>query len=140
MADKLNESSGRQPARLGIASLFIRHAVTFTLVAFVVGLFGYAGGWFTPHALTPARMVDAFELANGAHPGFRRNHAKGLGFSGYFDSNGKGAALSKASVFAPGRVTLIGRFALAGGQPYQVDAPHTTRSMAILFKLPGGEE
>ena len=39
-----------------------------------------------------------------------------------------------------GRVPVIGRFALAGGQPYQADAPHTVRSMALLFKLPSGEE
>ncbi len=40
----------------------------------------------------------------------------------------------------PGRVPIIGRFALAGGQPYVSDAPQTVRSMAILFKLPNGEE
>ena len=60
--------------------------------------------------------------------------------SGYFDSNGRGVALSKAAVFPPGRVPVIGRFALAGGQPYATDAPRTVRSMAILFKLPDGEE
>jgi catalase len=74
------------------------------------------------------------------HPGFRRNHAKGVCVSGYFDSNGRGVALSKAAVFPPGRVPVIGRFALAGGQPYATDAPRTVRSMAILFKLPDGEE
>jgi catalase len=40
----------------------------------------------------------------------------------------------------PGRVLVIGRFALAGGQPHQADAPRTVRSMAILLKLPNGEE
>jgi catalase len=68
------------------------------------------------------------------------NHAKGVCVSGYFDSNGSGAALPKASVFLPGRVPVIGRFAQAGGQPYAADAPHTVRSMAILFQLPDGEE
>ena len=110
------------------------------IVAGIAGLFAYAGGWFAPHALTPARMIDTFERVNGPHPGFRRNHAKGVGVTGYFDSNGRGVALSKASIFVAGRVPVIGRFALAGGQPYQADAPHTVRSMAILFKLPGGEE
>ncbi|HWY31921.1 MAG TPA: catalase family peroxidase, partial [Candidatus Acidoferrum sp.] len=65
---------------------------------------------------------------------------KGVGVSGYFESNGEGVALSKAVVFRSGRVPVIGRFALAGGQPYQADAAHTVRSMALLFKLPNGEE
>jgi catalase len=85
-------------------------------------------------------MVDTFEQVSGPHPGFRRNHAKGIGVSGYFESNGQGAALSRASVFKAGRVPVLGRFALAGGQPYAADAPHAVRSMALLFSLPGGEE
>jgi catalase len=43
-------------------------------------------------------------------------------------------------VFLPGRVPIVGRFALAGGQPYVADTPETVRSLAILFKLPDGEE
>jgi catalase len=124
----------------GRTSLVGRHAIVFAIVAVVVGLFAYAGGWLTPHALTPGRMINTFEQVNGPHPGFRRNHAKGVCFSGNFDSNGAGAELSRASVFAVGTVPVIGRFALAGGQPFQADAPHTVRSMAVLFKLPSGEE
>jgi catalase len=60
--------------------------------------------------------------------------------SGYFESNGRGVALSKASVFKPGRVPVIGRFALAGGQPYVANEAHTIRSMAILFKTADGQE
>jgi catalase len=122
------------------ASLIIRLAVIGVVVGGIAALFLYAGGWLTPHVLTPARLVDTFQLVNGPHPGFRRNHAKGLCFSGYFDSNGQGAALSKASIFQPGRVPVIGRFSLAGGQPYIADAPNLVRGMAILFKLPDGEE
>ena len=85
-------------------------------------------------------MINTFEQVNGLHSGFRRNHAKGVCFSGYLDSNGRGVALSKAAIFPPGRVAVIGRFALAGGRPYAGDAPQTVRSMAILFKLPDGEE
>ncbi|MBV9390650.1 MAG: YceI family protein [Verrucomicrobia bacterium] len=94
----------------------------------------------TPPALSPALMVNTLEQNNGLHPGFRRVHAKGVGVSGYFESNGRGVALSKASVFLPGRVPIIGRFSLSPGQPYAPDAPRTTRGMAILFKLPEGEE
>jgi catalase len=102
--------------------------------------FGYVGGWLTPQRLSPARMIDAFEAANGSHPGFRRNHAKGLCVTGYFDSNGAGAQYSKAAVFAAGRVAVVGRFALAGGQPFQVDTAAAVRSLALRFALPDGEE
>lgn len=106
----------------------------------IAGLFAYVAGWVTPNVLTPGRIVDRFEQVNGPHPGFRRNHAKGVCVSGWFDSNGQGTALSKAVVFLPGRVPVIGRFALAVGQPYASDAAHTVRSMALLFKLADGEE
>jgi catalase len=134
------ESNQTPPAELPKASLVIRFAAIGAVLAGIVGLFAYAGGWLTPNSLTPASMINTFEKVNGLHPGFRRNHAKGVCVSGYFESNGRGLALSKASVFLPGRVSIIGRFSLAGGQPYVADAPHTIRGMAILFKLPDGEE
>jgi catalase len=118
----------------------VRVVAIGVVIAGIAGLFLYSGGWFTPHALSPKTMIDAFERANGEHPGFRRNHAKGVCVSGYFESNGRGVALSKAVVFLPGRVPVIGRFALAGGQPYVADSAHNVRSMALLFKLPDGEE
>mgnify|MGYP000893570016 CR=1 FL=1 len=45
----------------------------------------------------PARVVDAIEDVNGVHPGFRRNHPKGVCLVGWFDSNGAGAALSRGA-------------------------------------------
>ena len=122
------------------ASSIARFAAIGVVVAGIASLFAYAGGWLTPHRLTPNAMINTFEAVNGSHPGFRRNHAKGVCVSGYFESNGRGVALSKAAVFRSGRVPVIGRFALAGGQPYAADAPQTVRSMALLFKLPNGEE
>src|SRR5580692_9714305 len=109
------------------------------LAAVALG-FAYVGGWLTPQRLGPVRMIKAFEAANGLHPGFRRNHAKGLCVTGFFNSNGAGTQYSKAAVFAPGRVPVVGRFALAGGQPFQADAPATVRSLALRFSLSDGEE
>jgi catalase len=116
--------------------------VTAILGAIVVtaGLFLFAGGWLTPHTLTPAGIINTFQYLNGVHSGFRRNHAKGVCVTGYFESNGQGQAVSKAQVFLPGRVSILGRFALAGGKPYADDTPTTIRSLAILFKQPDGEE
>ena len=89
--------------------------------------------------LTPDRFVDRFEQINGVHSGFRRNHAKGLGVAGSFESNGNGVRLSKAAVFEPGRVPVIGRFSLDGGQPYQPDRPDTRRGLGLQFSPPNGE-
>jgi len=98
------------------------------------------GGWFNPDALTPGRFADGFERADGIHSGFRLNHAKGVCVGGTFESNGEGTRLSKAVVFKAGRVPVIGRFSLGGGDPYVADGPDSVRGFGVLFKLPDGEE
>jgi catalase len=125
--------------RLSKASMLARLAVIGFVLATVAGAFLYLGGWFSPNELTPARFVDGFEEVNGVHPGFRRNHARGIGVSGHFDSNGKGAQWSKAVVFQPGRVEVIGRFSLGGGNPYVADKPDAVRGLGLQFSLPDGE-
>ena len=106
----------------------------------VAGVFLYLGGWFSPNALTPKRFADGFERVDGIYSGFRRNHAKGVGVSGFFESNGRGIRLSKAIVFKPGRFPVIGRFSLGGGNPHVTDEPEMVRGLGLLFKLPDGEE
>jgi catalase len=123
-----------RPVKLG------RFLLVGATVLAVGSAFLYVGGWLTPHKLTPSRFVDTFQQVNGPHPGFRRNHAKGVGVSGTFESNGQGARLSKAAVFRPGRVPIVGRFSLSGGMPYQSDELRTIRGMALQFLLPDGEE
>src|SRR6266576_1571506 len=125
--------------RLGKASTLARFALIGVALATVVGTFAYFGGWFTPNNLTPARFTDAFEHVDGIHSGFRRNHAKGVGVSGFFDSNGNGVRLSKAAVFRPGRVPVIGRFSLRGGQPYAADRADTVRGLGLEFAPSNGE-
>src|SRR4029077_20577851 len=105
----------------------------------VAGGFLYLGGWFSPNALTPARFVDAFERTDGVHSGFRRNHAKGVGVSGYFESNGEGARLSKAVVFRPGRVSVIGRFSFGGGDPNVGAGGNMVPALGLFFWLPDGK-
>jgi len=140
----MTESEANQgfeaPPPLPMGSVIARLAGIGLLVAVIAGLFLYAGGWLTPHALTPAALVDTFEHINGVQSGFRRNHAKGVCVTGYFESNGQGATLSRAQVFQQGRVPVVGRFALAGGQPFAADTSHDVRSLALLFKTADGEE
>jgi catalase len=138
-------ASDQKPATLLPESPKTNSIGRFILIAVVIvgiaGLFAYAGGWLTPHALTPKRIADTFEqVSGGPHPGFRRNHAKGVDVTGHFDSNGQGAAFSKASIFQPGSVSVLGRFSLPGGQPYTDDASSPVRGLGIRFQLPNGEE
>ena len=131
-------SEARQPP-LGKTAMVARLTLIGVALAAVVGTFAYLGGWLTPKALTPARFTDGFEEVNGVHPGFRRNHAKGVGVSGFFESNGNGVRLSKAVVFQPGRVPVLGRFSLGGGQPYAPDSTTPPRGLGLQFSLPDGE-
>jgi catalase len=125
---------------IGNAGALVRLGAIGAIMLSVAGAFAYAGGSLSPVRLTQDRMMAAFRDANGTHAGFRRNHAKGVCVTGWFESSGQAAALSKAAVFKPGRVPLVGRFALAGGMPFQTDKPATVRSMALRFLRPGGEE
>ena len=128
------------PAPLSAGSMFARLAGIGVLLLAVVGTFLYLGGWFSPQKLTPARFVDEFERGNGIHSGFRRNHAKGVCVRGFFDSNGQGTRLSKAIVFQSGRVPVIGRFSLGGGDPHAADNLSTVRGLGLRFSLPDGEQ
>ena len=119
---------------------FGRLAGTAIVVLGVAGAFLYLGGWFNPEALTPGRFADGFERVDGIYSGFRRNHAKGVGVSGFFESNGQGTRLSRAVVFQAGRVPVIGRFSFGGGDPYVADAPNLVRGLGLLFRQPDGEE
>ena len=125
--------------RLSPTSTVARLALIGVVLAVAAGGFAYLGGWLTPRDLTPARFVDAFQHANGVHAGFRRNHAKGVGVSGFFDSNGNGVRFSRAVVFQPGRVPVVGRFSLSGGQPYAADSAGAVRGLGLQFSLPDGE-
>src|SRR6202171_2419842 len=105
-------SNAGVPVRLGLIG---------ALILSVAAAFAYAGGWLSPARLTQDRMMAAFRDANGTHAGFRRNHAKGVCVTGWFESSGQAVELSKAALFKPGRVPVVGRFALAGGMPFQSD-------------------
>jgi catalase len=126
-------------ATCGTATL-ARSAVIGVVLLVVAVAFAAVGEWLSPYRLTQDRVMGAFQELNGVHPGFRRNHAKGVCVSGWFESGAAAASLSKAEVLQPGRVPVIGRFALAGGMPAQADTPAQVRSMALRLLPPGGSE
>ena len=85
MSNHLEAPVETSPPRLGVGVTLVRLALTGLALAAVAGTLAYLGGWFSPKELTPARLTDAFEQADGLHPGFRRNHARGVCVSGSFE-------------------------------------------------------
>jgi catalase len=134
-----HETPADARAPLSMGGTVARLTLIGVALAAVAGTFAYLGGWLTPKALTPARFTDGLEEVNGVYCGFRRNHAKGVGVSGFFESNGNGVRLSKAAVFQPGRVPILGRFSLGGGKPYAPDTASAPHGLGLQFSLPDGE-
>jgi catalase len=93
--------------------------------------------WLGPARLTPQTFLDGFARVFGRQPGFRKNHAKGVSVTGWFDGNGNASALSKAAVFRPVRTAVVGRFSLAGGNPHTADTATAVRGLGLAFGFPG---
>ena len=126
----------RPPARSVFGSL----ALIATVVACGAAAFAYTAGWLSPQRLTPEKMVEALAPPNGPALGHRRNHAKGICFTGMFESNGAGSALSQAQVFARGQYPALGRFNLGTPDPDAADATVRVRGMGLRISPPDGEE
>src|SRR5262245_18473528 len=139
MSNHLETPVESPPPPLGVGVTLLRLTLIGLALVAIAGTFAYLGGWFNPNELTPARFADGFEQADGLHPGFRRNHAKGVCVSGCFKSNGNGVRLSRAGVFETGRMPVIGRFTLNGGNPGITDRPDAVRGLGLQFALPNGE-
>src|ERR1700740_2371399 len=77
------------------------------IVAVAAGVFAYTAGWFSPDRLTSTKLVEAIAPPTGPALGYRRNHAKGICFTGMFESNGNGAELSRAQVFTHGQFPAL---------------------------------
>ena len=113
-------------------------------IAAVVGgaaaAFAYTAGWFSPERLGPDRFLTAMAPPGGPVPGHRRNHAKGICFTGRFDSNGSGAALSVAPMLAKGSYPVVGRFNLGTPDPMAVDGATRVRGISVQITAPDGQQ
>ena len=127
------QTEGRR-GRLGSLALIA------LLVAGAAAAFAYTAGVFSPGRLTPNRFLDAFTPPTGQPLGHRRNHAKGICFSGAFEANGAGAALSRAQVFSRGEYPALGRFNIATADPHTPDAMARVRGMGLRIATPDGHE
>ena len=117
---------------------------SLVLIAVIIGggaaAFAYTAGWFSPERLTPGKFVDAFTPRTGVPLGHRRNHAKGICFTGMFEANGAGVALSHAQVFTRGQYPALGRFNLGTPDPNAADATVRVRGMGLQISTPDGQE
>ena len=131
MNERKTPPAGASPGRLLLIA---------ALVAGVAGAFAYAAGWFSPQRLTPAKVVDILAPTGGPVAGHRRNHAKGICFTGTFEANGAGAALSKAALFATGGHPVTGRFNLAVPTPTADDGTARVRGLSLRVRTADGQE
>jgi catalase len=117
---------------------------SLALIAIVIGVgaaaFGYTAGWLSPRRLTPDKFVAAFAPPTGVALGHRRNHAKGICFTGVFEANGAGSELSHAQVFARGQYPVLGRFNLGTADANAPDATVRVRGLGIRISTPDGQE
>ncbi len=139
MVDQLPPARPVKPA-LSPASVMLRLAAIGAVVAVIAGTFFYVNGTLDAQRLRPKTLVNALEQNNGVHPGYRRNHAKGMCVIGYFESNGNAQPLSRAQVFQAGRTPVVGRFALPSGNPYAPDSSVPIRSLALGFTQANGQQ
>src|SRR5215468_3132087 len=116
------------------------YALIVSVIAIAAATFAYTAGWLSPQRLTPDRLLRAFSLSTGVPLGHRRNHSKGICFTGVFEANGNGSELSRAEVFAHGQYPALGRFNLATQNPRVADAAVRVRGMGLQISTPDGEE
>ncbi|WP_263356740.1 catalase family peroxidase [Acidicapsa ligni] len=116
----------------------------FVLIAAIAGsaalAFAYTAGWLSPHRLTPQKIVASLAPPGGPALGHRRNHAKGICFTGTFDANGEGSTLSKAPVFVKGEYPVVGRFNLATANANAEDAMVRVRGLGIQITATDGQQ
>jgi catalase len=128
------------PRQASARSIFGSLLLIAIVIGFCAGAFAYTAGWLSPQRLTPDKLVDAFASPGGEPLGHRRNHAKGICFTGYFEANGAGSALSSAQVLSRGQFPALGRFNLATPDPNAPDATVRVRGMGLRISVPGGQE
>jgi catalase len=128
-----------QPLHSTAGSVVGSLALIGAVVAGGAAAFAYTAGWFSPDRVTPDKVVEAL-TPPGVPLGHRKNHAKGICFTGTFDSNGSGSTLSRAQVFARGQYPAIGRFNVGTPDANAPDATVRVRGMGLRISTPDGQE
>ena len=113
-------------------------AVIAVVVGASGGAFAYTAGWLSPGRLTPTKLVDSLAPKGGPALGYRRNHAKGICFTGTFKANGNGTELSRATIFEAGDHPALGRFNLGTTEPNAADATVRVRGIGLQLTAADG--
>ena len=129
-----------EPPQSSARSIFGSLVLIAVVIAGAAAAFAYTAGWFSPERLTPNKMVDALTPPTGVPLGHRRNHAKGICFTGVFEATGAGTALSYAQVFTRGQYPALGRFNLGTADPNAPDGTVRVRGMGLRISTPDGQE
>lgn len=118
-----------------------RYGVIAGVPLAIAAAWAYTAGWLAPGRLTAPRIIDQIQVNSGsAYPGYRRAHAKGVCVIGHFVGSGALQPYSTAQVFMQGDIPVVGRFAIAGGNPYAPDGSVPVRSMALRLTQPNGQQ
>jgi catalase len=89
----------------------------------------------------PTQIVDLANKVDGAHPGYRAFHAKGIVVEGTFKASPEAARLSSAILFDGSTIPVTARFSDGSGMPTVPDGtPAMPRGLAIKYHLPGGND
>ncbi|MDW0110643.1 catalase [Sporosarcina aquimarina] len=87
------------------------------------------------NSITPVEAIDAIEEVAGTYPGFRRAHAKGIGFDALFTSNGNAAPFTEAKFLQAGQVNAVVRFSHASPVPDFSERLMPIKGMAVQFQV-----
>jgi catalase len=89
------------------------------------------------------KTMSVLDKYAGTQPGFRRAHARGVGFRGRFTATPEGTALTSAEHFQGQDVDTIVRLSNGSANPYQIDRATPKRGsvlgLAVRFELPSGD-
>ncbi|MDT0595893.1 catalase family peroxidase [Glaciecola petra] len=90
-----------------------------------------------PETATAVDFINAFEKLSGAHPGFRKAHAKGVCVQATFSPN-TDSPFAGSPLFSNGDLPASIRFSVGGGNPVSDERTPGVRGMGTQIKLPGG--
>lgn len=81
------------------------------------------------------QALEEIEAVFGEHKGYRRAHARGAAYSGWFEGSGQAAGLTDAVHFKERAVPVLVRFSHFSPDPEWTDAMSPVKGMAVQFDL-----
>ena len=93
----------------------LKLAVVAAPAVLLAGAFYWVAGSQGHPQNDPDTYVNQLVLNNGYSAGYRRNHAKGICASGYFEPSGQATSFSTAKMLSGERSEVIARFSIPGG-------------------------